>query len=153
MYQSTHLGTALALFLSLVAAPVIAGQMEGHGGHEGMSGMKGMSKSKKSGMDMHAMMEKMMAGMSASEKNDVRQHMAHKKPAERKAMMDKMMKMSPVERKKTMHNMMQMHRDMGTKKAKSSLQAHKPGKSSGHSKATKQPDTSPHQDPPHKDHK
>jgi peroxiredoxin len=52
------------------------------------------------------MMDRMMAGMSAAEKQHVRGHMAQMSTAGRKMMMDHMMRMSPAERRKMVQKMM-----------------------------------------------
>jgi peroxiredoxin len=52
------------------------------------------------------MMDRMMAGMSAAEKNYLRGHMAQMSAAHRKMMMDHMMRMSPAERRKMVQMVM-----------------------------------------------
>lgn len=85
------LGVAL-LISSSTALPGIA--EDKHAGHGGMNHTD------------HGAHDKMMAGMSASEKKQMHAHMAKMSPAERKKMMDRMGKMSRPARMKMMRDMM-----------------------------------------------
>jgi hypothetical protein len=95
------------IFVALGAALAVTSPNAGfaaedkHGGH-------GAAKpgAYRSSGDHHQMMDRMMAGMSASEKKHMHAHMGKMSTPERKKMMDRMLKMSPAERRKMAQKMM-----------------------------------------------
>jgi hypothetical protein len=91
--------TLLALSAALLAwpgtlRPAPARAME-HGKMSGMGGMRG-----------DPMMDRMMTGMSAAEKQHLRTHMMNMRPAQRKKMMDRMMRMTAAQRRRKVQQMM-----------------------------------------------
>src|SRR5262249_53661969 len=87
-----------ATLLTWAAAGFPATAQDKHASHGG---------TKPSTQDAHdPVMDRMMAGMSAAEKQHIREHMATMSAADRKMMMDHMLQMPPAVRRKMVQQMM-----------------------------------------------
>jgi len=83
-----------AALLTSAGAGLPAAAEDKHGGHGGAA------------LGAHGDHDKMMAGLSAAQKQRMHAHMAKMSAADRKKMMDHMMRMSPAERRKMADKMM-----------------------------------------------
>ena len=118
---------SLALFSSMATVPVLAHQM-GDGMMPGMGGKPGTG---------NGMMDKMMSGMSAPDKKQMKTQkpkmkkmMMDMKPADRMKMMDEMMAMPPSKRMAAMQKMFK-HHNMGGMKGTPGKSAKQPKKMGG----------------------